>query len=374
MPPLVIDVRNAEDPRDVVHRAVQSLSEGKVVAFPTETVYGLGVRALDPVAVERLLAVKGRAEGNPLALAIRGTDELRDYIPDVSRLGERLARRCWPGPVTLVFDASHAESVVWRLPASVQQVVVPEKTLGLRVPGHVTVLDVLRMIAGPVALTSANLSGQPEAKTADEIVSTFGDAVDLVLDDGPCRYGEPSSVVRVRHDEYDLLREGAVPEATLKRLAGTMVLFVCTGNTCRSPMAEGIFRQTASERLGVAADALEEHGWSVMSAGVAAMTGGRASEPAVDVMSEIGIDLHSHASQPVTDALTRYADHIFTMTPSHRQAIVLQWPEAAERTHTLSPDGVNISDPIGGSVERYRQCAEQMKEAITQRLDQLGLP
>lgn len=159
MPPVVIDVRNAEDPRDVVHRAVQALSEGKIVAFPTETVYGFGARALDPKAVERLIQVKGRADGNPLALAIRGAQELLDYVPDASPLGERLARRCWPGPVTLVVDAGSEESVLGRLPESVRQVVSPQKTVGLRVPGHNVVLDVLRMIAGPVALTSAEPVG-----------------------------------------------------------------------------------------------------------------------------------------------------------------------------------------------------------------------
>ncbi len=137
------------------------------------------------------------------------------------------------------------------------------------------------MIAGPVVLTSANRSGEPSEQRGG-IVETFGDEVALVLDDGPCRYGQPSSVVRVRGDDYEVLRVGAVPEPTLRRLAGPMVLFVCTGNTCRSPMAEAMFRKMAAEKLGVAPDCLEEQGWSVMSAGVAAMTGGQASGPGRD--------------------------------------------------------------------------------------------
>jgi protein-tyrosine phosphatase len=229
------------------------------------------------------------------------------------------------------------------------------------------------MIAGPVALTSANRSGEPEASTAAEIVDNFGDQVDLVLDDGPCRYGQPSSVIRVEEDVYNILREGAVPEATLKRLAGKMVLFVCTGNTCRSPMAEGLFRKMAADRLGCAADGLEERGWTVMSAGVAALTGGRASEPALEVMKQMDIDLHTHEAQPVTEALARYADHIFTMTDSHRQALVMQWPEVASRTNTLCVDGSDVSDPIGGPVERYQQCADQIQSQLAKRLNQLGL-
>lgn len=373
MPPLVIDVRNAEDPRDVVHRAVQTISEGGVVAFPTETVYGLGARALDADAVRRLLEIKGRPADNPLALAIRGSDELADYVPDASPLARRLARRCWPGPVTLVLDDSHPESLIWQLPAAVQRAVSPEKTVGLRVPGHALILDVLRMIAGPLALTSANRSGEPETNSAAEIVEVFGDKVDLVLDDGPCRYGQPSSVVRVRANDYQVLRVGAVPESTLRRLAGPLVLFICTGNTCRSPMAEAMFRKMAAERLGAAPECLEEHGWTVMSAGVAAMTGGQASDLAVTVMAQRGVDLRAHEAQPVSEALVRYADHIFTMTPSHRQAIVLQWPEVSERTATLAVDGSEIFDPIGGPIERYQDCADQIQTELMKRIDQLGL-
>ncbi len=103
------------------------------------------------------------------------------------------------------------------------------------------------------------------------------------------------------------------------------------------------------------------------------MTGGQASEPAVVVMNQMGIDLHSHEAQPVTEALTRYADHVFTMTASHRQALVMQWPEVAGRTTTLCLDGSDISDPIGGPVERYQQCADQIQGELAKRLDRLGL-
>src|SRR6185503_2741329 len=104
MPPVVIDIRSAEDSRDVVHRAVQALAEGKLVGLPTETVYGLAASALDERAVGRLLAVKNRREGQALTLAVKSADEALDYVPNLSSVGRRLARRCWPGPVTLVVD------------------------------------------------------------------------------------------------------------------------------------------------------------------------------------------------------------------------------------------------------------------------------
>ena len=169
MPPVVIDLRSAEDWRDVVHRAVQALAEGGLVAFPTETVYGLAASALDEDAVGRLLAAKDRTAAKPLTLAIKSADEARDYAPDMCPLARRLARRCWPGPVTLVVDDSHPESLVRQLPPKVQQAVSPEQAIGLRVPGHQVILDVLRMLAGPLCLTSANRAGMPEAATAKEV-------------------------------------------------------------------------------------------------------------------------------------------------------------------------------------------------------------
>jgi protein-tyrosine phosphatase len=361
------------DLRDVVHRAVQALAEGHLVAFPTETVYGVAAAGLNELAVDRLVELKGRKSGHPFALAVKGIDDALDYVPNMPAIGERLARRCWPGPMTLVFDATHPDSLVHRLPANVREAVCPHGTIGLRVPASSLVLDSLRLLAGPLALTSANQPGQPEATTAEDVVAAVGNDLRLVLDDGKCQFGQPSTVVLVLPDRLKILRLGVVSEANLKRLASLFIVFVCTGNTCRSPMAEALCRRLVSQRLQCTDAEVEDRGVVIASAGIAAMTGGRATPEAVEVLCSKGLNLDEHLSQPLREPLVRNADFIFTMTKNHREAILAQWPDAAARTFVLDPDGRDVNDPIGGTPEMYEACAAQIESLLEPRLAELDL-
>ncbi len=359
-----LDLQNSEDVRDVIHQAVAALSAGKIIALPTETVYGLAVSALVPEAVERLLAIKGRNPEKPLAFAIQSLDAAIDYVPDMSSVARRFARRCWPGPVTLVLDATHPDSVINRLDPAVRAACVPHGTVGLRVPAHDKTLQIMQLCAGPILLTSANLTGQPESTTAQQVMDSVGDKIDLILDDGPCRIGQASSVVRVQGSDFKLLREGIVDEATLQRLSGFIALVVCTGNTCRSPMGEALLRGRIADSLGCQPADLEKKGLNIMSAGIAASPGSPPAPQANAIMQEMGLDISQHVSQPITGRLAQYADVILTMTSGHRQALVSHWPTLESRTFTIRCDGGDISDPIGSPVEVYRKCANQINEQL----------
>ena len=368
MPPVVINLRKADDSRDVVHRAVQTLAEGKLVVFPTETVYGLAASARRRDGVERIYAAKGRDEQVPLTLAVRSIEDAIDYAPQLGAKAERLGRRCWPGPVTLVVKHGEDEGLVRQLPPEVRAAVAPNGEVGLRVPAHQTVLDVLRMLAGPIVLTSANKSGDPPAVTAQEAMRSLGDHVALVIDDGPCRYGQASTVVRVGPDSCECLREGVVPRHALDRLAGMLIVLVCTGNTCRSPMAEAMMRRLVAERLGCTTGEVEQRGVTIMSAGVSAAPGSCAAAEAVETMRQRGLDITCHESQPLTEKLVRHADLLLTLTSGHRQQILKRWPEAAPRTKTLRLDEGDIDDPIGAPADVYQQCAVEIEEALRKRV------
>lgn len=358
--PSILDWKTAENPNALVDAAVRELAAGRLVVFPTETVYGLAANPQDPSAVEQLYLEKGRPVEKPLALAVRDAADALAWVPGMSTLGRRLARRCWPGPVTLVFSEGFRDGPWSQLNELVRQRLAPAGTLGLRVPDHDAILETMRRLPGPLCLTSANRSGQPAATTAGDAALAVGENAALVLDDGACRYGRASTVVRIDGDRWHVLREGVVSRAEIERLSARVIVFVCTGNTCRSPMAEGLCKKLLAARLGCPPNRLPERGFHVLSAGLAAMMDGAAAAEAVRAAGELGADLGEHRSRPLTAELLAGADDLIAMTRSHATAIEPYVPEPGPRLRLLSPTGDDLPDPIGMDQEVYRACARQI--------------
>lgn len=184
-----------------IERAVAVLREGSVVAFPTDTVYGLGAHSGMASAIQKLYEIKGREQQKAIPVLIARTADVTAVARDVPEVAWRLAERFWPGPVTLVLPK--ATTVLDVLTAGTDSVAV-------RVPAHPVALQLILALGVPLAATSANLSGQPEAVTAQEVQAALGKRVRLVLDGGRCPGGVASTVVDVTTLPPVIRRWGAV--------------------------------------------------------------------------------------------------------------------------------------------------------------------
>jgi protein-tyrosine phosphatase len=341
-----------------VTRAVELLGGGGVVVLPTETVYGAAGRLDRPEAVARLKPIRGGDGGKPFTIHLAHRDDARHYLGgDGGETGARLMKKLWPGPVALTFDVppETREAVAQQLGVA-EGDLYDNGSITLRCPDHIVANDVLSRVNAPIVLTAV-----PSPAEAAE-----GGKVDFVLDAGPTRFSRPSTILRVKHDGYDIVRAGVYDERIIERLLRTTILFVCSGNTCRSPMAEAIARQVLAEQLHVSEDELEQKGISVISAGSYAMPGARAAAPAIEALRGVS-DLTRHRSRPLTVELIHQADVIFTMSRNHNAAVTALVPSAAEKTTTLDPAG-DIDDPIGGDTALYQKLAGELRVLVEKRL------
>jgi L-threonylcarbamoyladenylate synthase len=211
------EVLPAGDPAAIA-RAAGVLRGGGLVAFPTETVYGLGADALSEAAVRKIFAAKGRPADNPLIVHVAGVEQVAGLVRAVPEVAARLMAKFWPGPLTLVFERSAAVPDV---------TTAGQPTVGVRVPAHPAALALLQACGRPLAAPSANRSGRPSPTTAAHVLEDFNEGeIDVVLDGGSCAVGVESTVVDVTRDVPMVLRSGGVTVEALRAAVGAVDVLI----------------------------------------------------------------------------------------------------------------------------------------------------
>jgi L-threonylcarbamoyladenylate synthase len=241
-----------------------------------------------------------------------------------------------------------------------------------------------------VVMTSANLHGAAPALDAAMVAEAFAGApgLEFVFDGGPSQTGDASSVLKLGPGEFKLLREGLLSATDLRGAAGLRIGFTCTGNTCRSPMAEVLGRKllgsalaggprlfpepgtkAAPRRSNTTTCDPADFGFSLRSMGVAAQPGSGASNGSLETVKQYGCDLSSHSAQRASIEAIEDLDVIYALTRSHAHALIGSLPpEFEERVQLIDPEGYDISDPIGGPMEVYEATARQIANCIEARI------
>ena len=319
-----------DSPDDALFAAARDLAAGRVVTVATDAG---GVRAVSPRFGDPAAA------GGPASLLLRNPDEAADFAPSLSESAVRALRRWWPGPVEVRLPAGGG--LFNALPNASRDAVTDGAAVRTRCPGGAGLADLGRLAPAPL-LAAADADRPPP--------------------------GGPNTVVDLAPDgRYEVVSEGSTPADALARPAGRSFVFVCTGNTCRSPLAEALFRKMAEDAAPGGADALRAAGVKIVSAGLAAGRGGAASPESVSLAEDAGADLADHRSRPLTPDLLDAADRVFTMTRAHRVAILRHRPDAADKVALLDPGGADIPDPIGGGMADYEAC----RDAVVRGLEAL---
>ncbi|MBK8976850.1 MAG: Sua5/YciO/YrdC/YwlC family protein [Planctomycetes bacterium] len=352
---------------DLAREAAAAIRAGEIVVLPTETVYGLAAAPGDERSVDRIRELKDRPAELIFTHHVADRSDLDALVDRVPPRVARLLDRYWPGPLTIVLPARGGVG-----------------TIGVRLPGHAFTRAVIRELGHSLYLTSVNRSGQQPLVDPDEIAARFGDRVDRLYDAGRPPLEQASTVVRWRgstdaeHNgsppdigELEILREGTLSAAEIHRAAARTVLFVCSGNTCRSPLAQALARRAAARRLHTTDDLVLAHGLDFQSAGTTAQEDEPVSDGSLESAREVGLDLSAHRARLLTADAIRGADQVYCLAPAHLVAVRNLAPERTDHVDLLDPSGGGIPDPYGGNLEIYRQTRDAIGRAVDERIGQL---
>lgn len=339
----------------LVKEAAAVISKGGIAALPTETVYGLAVSTRNQSSIDKLYALKKRPSDQPFTLVLGDTETAAQSFTTLPPFGYRLIEKFWPGPLTIVYYSGN-----------------DEKT-GIRVPAHAVTKEILKELGVGVYLPSANISGEKEAISAEDVEAIFNGQIDLIVDAGKSLYGKSSTVIDLTPHPFKILREGVISEKEIVDVfIRKRILFVCTGNSCRSPMAQFLLAKYLGETKPYLKNMYE-----IISRGIATPEGLRVTSNVVDVLQEKeGIGLSGFTPKRLDRKTILSSNLIFTMEDAQTNYILNLEPTAEGRVfglkkflpHELEKD---IADPIGQDYEFYERVYDIIKKAVLELRDWL---
>jgi len=354
-----------------IKEAASLIDDGGLVGFPTETVYGIACRVRTD-SLSKLNNVKGRDPSKHYTLHIGEVNEVNKYVPNIGLRAKKLIKKAWPGPLTLVFELDNKDIIKQKQILDKEVVInlYKNNSIGIRCPENPIAAMLLQQTNNPVVAPSANSANQPPAIDAEEVLAQLSGRIDLLLDAGACKYKKSSAVVKIGKMGVDILRYGIYSKSQLMAMSVVNFLFVCTGNTCRSPMAEGMFKKYLAEKLQCKVDQLEQAGYKISSGGIMNTSCFPASAGAFAACAAKGIDLSAHRNKGLSQELIEESDFIYVMEQIHKDRIIALNPEAANKCFLLAKDK-GIADPIGHPQEFFNRCADMIEAAVKERISEL---
>jgi protein-tyrosine phosphatase len=343
--PTVLDWSPAVDPSEFLRVTRETIAAGSVVVLPGDCGYVALVNPASPNAAAQLAACTGAA---PPAVLAWGADDPLGLGLRVSPVGRRLMFRGWPAPLTVAIPGTPDWPTNW--PAAVRTALMASGPARFRCPEHPLFEAVIPALDLPALAIDTFLP------TAEAALDLADDAEALAISAGEMPVEGKPTVVTLTATGFEVTEPGLFPADEIEKFAARIVLFVCTGNTCRSPLAESLAKKVLADRLGCGPDELPGRGVWVLSAGVSAGGGDPASEESVAVAAEFGADLREHQSRAVNPQLLGAADEVITMTRAHAHVLASRYAGVGPAPQLLCGDS-DLDDPIGAGIDVYRQCA-----------------
>jgi tRNA threonylcarbamoyl adenosine modification protein (Sua5/YciO/YrdC/YwlC family) len=340
----------------LVKKVAQSILKGNIIAVPTETVYGLAGRSDRPEVAKKLYALKRRPPDKQFSFACASVERvINNYFDIMPPFAYRLMEKFLPGPLTIIYYTPE------------------DKKIGIRVPSHAVTRAVLQEVGIPVYLPSANISGEKEATSASEVEVVFGPDIDYIVEGGTCVYTKPSTVLDITQKPFKVLRPGVVSEQDVTKVfIKKRVLFVCTGNSCRSPMAQFLLRKYLQQQM-----LLSEDRYEVFSAGTAAFDGSVAAPHVVSILKETEeVDARGFRAKKLDKYMLLASDLIFTMEDRQSDYVRQLVPSTEGRIFNLKkflPPELekDIPDPIGKEFGVYEEVYTLIKKAVLELINWL---